>query len=154
MSFWFIFLLQYTTTVSPFLGTFFVATPIFPGCRTEVWLSSAPVSVTVRRMDEVLRYMYWIMCILVSGSESVFVRKLWRWTVSVPVWPRNTCYKWPSSSSQMTQAKTGIFHSVPGDCRIWMTSLWPSSPRSLALSSGVLPSSSRRSGLAPYRSRV
>lgn len=36
--------------------------------------------------------------------------------------------------------------------RMVATSLWPSSLRSLALSSAVLPSSSRRSGLAPCRS--
>ena len=38
---------------------------------------------------------------------------------------------------------------IPGDCKIRTTSLCPSSFRSLALSKGVLPSSSRRSGLAP-----
>ena len=38
---------------------------------------------------------------------------------------------------------------IPGVCNIRDTSLWPSSFLSLALSNGVLPSSSLKSGLAP-----
>lgn len=56
---------------------------------------------------------------------------------------------WGKSSNLRAEKNT-----IPGDCRICTTSLWPSSFRSLALSIGVLPSSSLRSGLAPCLSRV
>lgn len=46
-----------------------------------------------------------------------------------------------------------IMYSV-GDSRIWITCWWLSSARSRALSSAVRPSSSRRSGFAPFDKRA